>query len=112
MKNDFSIRFFGFSRVLNPLLMTSKNRLQGVLSGQDSSYFHLQKAFQQPVSAAGRLGTGALAGVTTLGYSGILIGPPVIGFLAQFSGMQSALLFVGLMCVLISVSARRASQLR
>lgn len=31
--------------------------------------------------------------VTTIGYSGLLLGPPVIGFLAEWQGLQVALLF-------------------
>jgi fucose permease len=59
-------------------------------------------------SAAGRHGPTALAGVATLGYSGGLIGPPIVGFLAQGWGLQAALGFVGILCVGVALAASRA----
>ena len=62
-------------------------------------------------SAAGRHGSTALAGVATLGYSGGLIGPPVVGFLAQGWGLQAGLAFVGILCVGVALAASRAKWL-
>jgi fucose permease len=62
-------------------------------------------------SAAGRHGSTALAGVATLGYSGNLIGPPIVGFLAQGWGLQAALAFVGILCVGVALAASRAKWL-
>jgi MFS family permease len=62
-------------------------------------------------SAAGRHGSTALAGVATLGYSGNLIGPPAVGFLAQGWGLQAALGFVGILCVGVAFAASRAKWL-
>lgn len=62
-------------------------------------------------SAAGRHGATALAGVATLGYSGGLIGPPVVGFLAQGWSLQAALGFVGILCVGVALAASRAKWL-
>jgi MFS family permease len=59
-------------------------------------------------SAAGRHGPTALAAVASMGYSGGLFGPPVIGFIAQGFGMQAALGFIGLLCLAIAVAAWRA----
>lgn len=59
-------------------------------------------------SAAGRHGAIALAGVATLGYSGSLIGPPVVGILAQGFGLQVALSFIGVLCVAVALAASRA----
>ncbi|MBB3213622.1 MFS family permease [Herbaspirillum sp. Sphag1AN] len=59
-------------------------------------------------SAAGRHGAIALAGVATLGYSGSLIGPPVVGILAQGFGLQAALSFIGVLCVAVAFAASRA----
>lgn len=39
--------------------------------------------------------------VTTIGYSGLLIGPPIIGFLAEWQNMQVALSFTLLLFVLM-----------
>lgn len=59
-------------------------------------------------SSAGRHGATALAAVATFSYSGGLIGPPVIGFLAQGWGMQVALGLIGVMAIAIALSASRA----
>lgn len=59
-------------------------------------------------SAAGRHGSMALAGVATFGYSGNLIGPPIIGFLAHGFGLQLALAFIGLLCCAVALAASRA----
>ena len=59
-------------------------------------------------SAAGRHGSTALAAVATFSYSGGLIGPPVIGFLAQSWGMQVAVGVIGVMAIAIAIAASRA----
>lgn len=59
-------------------------------------------------SAAGRHGSTALAAVATFSYSGGLIGPPVIGFLAQGWGMQVAIGLIGVMAIAIAIAASRA----
>jgi len=59
-------------------------------------------------SAAGRHGAIALAGVATLGYSGSLIGPPMVGLLVHRFGLQVALGFVGVLCVAVALAASRA----
>lgn len=56
-------------------------------------------------SAAGQHGALALAGVATMSYSGGLIGPPLIGFLAHSFGMQAALVFVAMVSVVIALAA-------
>ena len=62
--------------------------------------------------AAGRVpgtATGtALAAVATMGYVGFLAGPPVIGLVAQVSGLRVALGIVGALCALIAVGAGAA----
>jgi MFS family permease len=59
-------------------------------------------------SAAGRHGATALAGVATMGYSGVLIGPPAIGFVAHLWGLQAAMLVIALVSVAMTLAARRA----
>jgi MFS family permease len=50
-----------------------------------------------------------LAMVTTVGYSGFLFGPPIIGFLADWQSLRAALgLVVVLFIVMIFLSLRRA----
>jgi MFS family permease len=62
-------------------------------------------------SAAGRHGAIALAGVATLSYSGGLIGPPVVGFLAHGFGLQAGLAFIGTLCIAVALAASRAKWL-
>ena len=56
-------------------------------------------------SAAGRHGPTALAGVATMGYSGGLIGPPIIGFIAHNLGMPLAMSFIGTLSVAVAIAA-------
>jgi hypothetical protein len=61
------------------------------------------------IGAAGRIpgqapGT-AIAAVATLGYSGFLIGPPLIGFAAEATSIALALGMIVLACLLIGVCA-------
>jgi MFS family permease len=63
-------------------------------------------------SAAGAQGPAALAGVATMAYSGSLMGPPVIGAIAQGIGMQGAIGFIGMLSVVIAIVAGRTSLLK
>ena len=63
-------------------------------------------------SAAGGQGPAALAGVASMAYSGSLMGPPVIGAIAQSWGMQIAIAYVGGLAALIAWVASRARMLK
>jgi len=63
-------------------------------------------------SAAGAQGPAALAGVASMAYSGSLMGPPVIGAIAQGMGMQVAIAYVGGLAALIAFVASRARMLK
>jgi len=56
-------------------------------------------------------GTG-IAGVATLGYFGFLIGPPLIGTIAEFLGLDRALLLIVVLCLLIAIFAGQVNQNR
>ncbi|MCB0642417.1 MAG: MFS transporter [Phaeodactylibacter sp.] len=45
--------------------------------------------------------------VTTIGYSGMLLGPPTIGFLADWQGLRTALLFALLLFLIMAVLSLR-----
>jgi MFS family permease len=62
-------------------------------------------------SAAGRHGAAALTAVATMGYSGNLMGPPIVGFIADGFGLQAALGFIGLLSVAVALAASRAKWL-
>lgn len=53
---------------------------------------------------SGKLSPGAaLAAVTTIGFSGFLVGPPLIGFIAEFTGLRTAYAVIASMGLLIIV---------
>jgi fucose permease len=61
-------------------------------------------AFPAVISAAGETpgrSAEAISLVTPIGYTGFLVGPPVIGFLGQVMGLERALWFVGGLAVVI-----------
>ena len=64
----------------------------------------LASLFPFVYSAAARHGSTALAAVATFGYSGNLIGPPIIGFVANGWGLQVAIGMLGVICVLIAAA--------
>jgi len=68
----------------------------------------LAAVFPFVFSAAGRHGPTALAGVATLGYSGSLLGPPVIGFVSHGWGMRAGLAVLCLLSLGICLAAWRA----
>jgi predicted MFS family arabinose efflux permease len=64
--------------------------------------------FPATISAAGESPdrpTDAIAAVSTVGYAGILVGPPVIGILADHVGIGRALLVLPVLAVAIAVLA-------
>jgi len=72
----------------------------------------LSLVFPFVFSAAGGQGPAALAGVASMAYSGSLMGPPVIGAIAQGYGMQIAIAYVGGLAALIAYVASRARMLK
>ena len=63
-------------------------------------------------SAAGAQGPVALAGVASMAYSGSLMGPPVIGAIAEGLGMQVAIAYIGGLAALIAFVASRSRLLK
>ena len=64
----------------------------------------LANVFPLAIARAGALGgPSGVALSTTVGYTGLLGGPPVIGFLAEQAGLPTALATVALMAVLAAV---------
>jgi MFS family permease len=50
----------------------------------------------------------ALAAVSTIGFVGFLVGPPVIGFIAGLATLRASFLFVGLMGAMVVILSTRA----
>jgi cyanate permease len=69
----------------------------------------LSVVFPLTLRAAGIHGDGAnsaLAAVSTVGYVGFLAGPPMIGLLADASGLREALVLVCVLCLVAAAAAR------
>lgn len=79
--------------------------------GFAASGFGLAVVFPFVFSAAGKEGPVALAGVATMAYSGSLMGPPVIGMLAHYFGMDASIGAVGLLSLAIAMMAARTGLL-
>jgi MFS family permease len=70
----------------------------------------LSVVFPLTLRAAGIHGataSSALAAVSTVGYVGFLAGPPLIGLLADASGLREALVLVCVLCLVAATAARR-----
>jgi MFS family permease len=63
-------------------------------------------------SAAGAQGPAALAAVASMAYSGSLMGPPAIGAVAHFIGMQAAIAYIGGLSIVIAMVACRTRMLK
>ncbi|TFW30210.1 MFS transporter [Massilia horti] len=72
----------------------------------------LSLVFPFVFSAAGAQGPLALAGVASMAYSGSLMGPPLIGTIAQGLGMQAAIAYIGALALAIAFVANRSRLLR
>jgi fucose permease len=77
------------------------------LGGFAATGMGLALVFPFLFSAAGVQGTSALAGVATMAYSGSLIGPPMLGAIAQQVGLDTALCIIGLLALLIALVTTR-----
>ncbi|MFE2377725.1 MFS transporter [Streptomyces sp. NPDC059398] len=84
-----------------------------VLTGFAMAGLGLANSFPVAIARAGALaGPGGVATASTLGYGGMLIGPPVIGFLADWLTLPIALTTVALLAAvaaLIGYATRNAS---
>jgi MFS family permease len=72
----------------------------------------LAMVFPFVFSAAGQQGAMAITGVATMTYAGSMIGPPLLGGIAQWLGLQAALAFTGLLSLLIAGIGMRVHLLR
>jgi predicted MFS family arabinose efflux permease len=63
-------------------------------------------------SAACAQGPASLAAVASMAYSGSLMGPPVLGAVAERMGMQAAIAWIGALALAIGVVANRARLLK
>jgi MFS family permease len=82
------------------------------LAGFAATGLGLANLFPATIARAGLLaGSGGVALASTLGYSGFLLGPPAIGFLASEFGLRAGLTtlsFLALAATVIACLARDA----
>src|SRR4051812_3989386 len=57
--------------------------------------------------AAGREGAAALSTVTTVGYLSFVVGPPVVGGIAQTAGLRGSFALLAAVAALLALAARR-----
>lgn len=82
------------------------------LAGFATAGLGLALLFPFVFSAAGAQGPMALAAVASMAYSGTLMGPPVIGAIAHFVGMQAAMAYLGGLALIIALVASRTKLLK
>lgn len=82
------------------------------LAGFATAGLGLALLFPFVFSAAGTQGPMALAAVASMAYSGTLMGPPVIGAVAHFAGMQAAIGYLGGLALIIAFVASRTRLLK
>jgi predicted MFS family arabinose efflux permease len=92
-------------------LMVAAHNVPTTIGGFALAGGGLAAVFPFIFSAAARRGATELAGVATMGYSGILIGPPIVGFIANAFGLQAAVALVGVLTGVITVAAYHAKWL-
>ncbi|MEU5751244.1 MFS transporter [Streptomyces sp. NPDC047829] len=103
----------GTTAVAGMLLGSLAPSLWAALFGFAITGLGLANIFPVAVERAGALGgpTG-VATASTLGYSGMLLGPPAIGFMADWFSLPAALTSVAVLAavaVLVAVATRRAA---
>jgi fucose permease len=82
------------------------------LAGFAAAGLGLALLFPFVFSAAGAQGPAALAAVAGMAYSGSLMGPPAIGAVAHFVGMQAAIAYLGGLSLVIALVASRTRLLK
>ncbi|MGC9376831.1 MFS transporter [Streptomyces sp. MH13] len=102
----------GTVAVAGMLLGSLAPSVWAALSGFAITGLGLANIFPVAVERAGALGgPGGVATASTLGYGGMLLGPPAIGFMADWFSLPAALTSVAVLAavaVLVAVATRRA----
>jgi MFS family permease len=103
------VRVSGATAAVGVLLLCLVPSLPVALAGSLLWGLGLSVVFPAGMSAAGEAvpgrGAEAIAVVATIGYGGFLLGPPLLGFLAESWGLDRALLVVAALAVMVAVLA-------
>ncbi|UFN47261.1 MFS transporter [Roseomonas sp. OT10] len=109
-----ALRWGGTLAAAGLLLALAVPRLEAGMTGLALVGLGLSNAAPVLFTAAGRAGGATpgrgVAAVATLGYAGMLAGPPLIGFLAQGASLRVALLLLALAPALIALRAVAARE--
>ncbi|MEU5509210.1 MFS transporter [Streptomyces fungicidicus] len=98
----------GSTAVAGVLLGALAPSLWAALLGYAVTGLGLANLFPVAVERAGALaGPGGVATASTLGYGGMLLGPPAIGFMADWFSLPAALTSVAVLAAVATVSASR-----
>jgi len=100
------VGLIGALQAQDPLLAVGMFALAGIGIGNLAPILFAGGGRMEP-KAPGR----GIAAVTTLGYSGMLAGPPLIGFLADGVGLKLALWSLAVMMFIVMAGARMVEKL-
>jgi len=107
------LRFFSLLGALGLSVGLYSESLEGAMFGFACLGFGLANTVPILISGASRIRgvspAQGIAGVATMGYSGFLIGPPLIGISAEWLGLRLALLLIVICCIIITLTAIRLS---
>ncbi|HEU4491993.1 MAG TPA: MFS transporter [Jiangellales bacterium] len=115
------VRVSGATAAVGVLLLCLVPSLPVALAGSLLWGLGLSVVFPAGMSAAGEAvpgrGAEAIAVVATIGYGGFLLGPPLLGFLAESWGLDRALLVVAALATMVAALAgavrdRRPAEIR
>ena len=115
------VRVSGATAAVGVLLLCLVPSLPVALVGSLLWGLGLSVVFPAGMSAAGEAvpgrGAEAIAVVATIGYGGFLLGPPLLGFLAESWGLDRALLIVAALAAMVAALAgavrdRRPAEIR
>lgn len=107
-----AVRLGGVAALVGVVLAVLGPGLVSALMGSALWGVGVSLTFPAAMSAAGDTpgrSADAIAAVSTIGYGGFLLGPPIIGYAAEAIGLDTALLIVGLLAmgiVLLSPALR------
>jgi MFS family permease len=107
------LRLAGATAVTGVLLVALVPSLAAAMAGGLLWGLGLSVTFPAAMSAAGEVpgrGSHAIGVVSTIGYTGFLVGAPTIGLLAEHVGLDLALLVVAGVCSLLFVLAPAARE--
>jgi MFS family permease len=103
------VRVSGTTAAVGVLLLCLVPSLPVALAGALLWGLGLSVVFPAGMSAAGEAAPGraaeAIAVVATIGYGGFLLGPPLLGFLAESWGLDRALLVVAALAAMVALLA-------